>query len=75
LAGLDWNESVRLGVLMNTRGLMEIVIANIALDCGIIPPQMFTVLVTMALVTTFATGPLLNLADRWRTETQTRSAL
>jgi Kef-type K+ transport system membrane component KefB len=51
---------------MNTRGLMEIVIANIALDCGIIPPQMFTVLVVMALVTTFAAGPLLNLTDRWR---------
>jgi Kef-type K+ transport system membrane component KefB len=66
LAGLGWNESVRLGVLMNTRGLMEIVIANIALDCGIIPPQMFTVLVIMALVTTFATGPLLNLTKRWR---------
>ncbi|MEX2139379.1 MAG: cation:proton antiporter [Pirellulales bacterium] len=65
LAGLDWNESVRLGILMNTRGLMEIVIANIALDCGIIPPQMFTVLVVMALATTFATGPLLNLTERW----------
>jgi Kef-type K+ transport system membrane component KefB len=66
LAGLGWNQSVRLGVLMNTRGLMEIVIANIALDCGVIPPQMFTALVIMALVTTFATGPLLNLTERWR---------
>ena len=75
LAGLGWNESVRLGVLMNTRGLMEIVIANIALDCGIIPPQMFTVLVVMALVTTFATGPLLNLAERWRNGFRPRSAL
>jgi Kef-type K+ transport system membrane component KefB len=65
IAGLGWNESVRLGILMNTRGLMEIVIANIALDCGIIPPQMFTVLVMMALVTTFATGPLLSLTERW----------
>ncbi len=64
IAGLEWRESMRLGILMNTRGLMEIVIANIALDCGIIPPQMFTVLVVMALVTTFATGPLLSLTER-----------
>ncbi len=75
LAGLDWNESVRLGILMNTRGLMEIVIANIALDCGIIPPQMFTMLVLMALVTTFATGPLLNLCERWRIRVETPLAL
>jgi Kef-type K+ transport system membrane component KefB len=61
LSNLGWNDSVSLGILMNTRGLMEIVIANIGLECGIIPPQMFAVLVIMALVTTFATGPLLNL--------------
>jgi Kef-type K+ transport system membrane component KefB len=63
VAGMGWHESLSLGVLMNTRGLMEIVIANVALECGIIPPQMFTVLVIMALVTTFATGPLLRLLE------------
>jgi Kef-type K+ transport system membrane component KefB len=63
--GLTWHESMRLGILMNTRGLMEIVIANIGLECGLIPPKMFTVLVIMALVTTLATGPLLNFVERW----------
>jgi Kef-type K+ transport system membrane component KefB len=63
--GLTWHESLRLGILMNTRGLMEIVIANIGLECGLIPPKIFTVLVIMALVTTLATGPLLSLVERW----------
>jgi Kef-type K+ transport system membrane component KefB len=63
--GLSWHESLRLGILMNTRGLMEIVIANIGLECGLIPPKIFTVLVVMALVTTLATGPLLNVFERW----------
>jgi Kef-type K+ transport system membrane component KefB len=68
MAGLPWRDSLSLGALMNTRGLMEIVIANIGLECGIIPPQMFTVLIIMALVTTAATGPILSLtmADRPR---------
>jgi Kef-type K+ transport system membrane component KefB len=63
--GLTWHESLRLGILMNTRGLMEIVIANIGLECGLIPPKIFTVLIIMALVTTVVTGPLLNLVERW----------
>jgi Kef-type K+ transport system membrane component KefB len=63
--GLTWHESLRLGILLNTRGLMEIVIANIGLESGLIPPKIFTVLVIMALVTTLATGPLLNIVERW----------
>jgi Kef-type K+ transport system membrane component KefB len=63
--GLSWHESLRLGILMNTRGLMEIVIANIGLECGLIPPKIFTVLIIMALVTTTATGPLLDYVERW----------
>jgi Kef-type K+ transport system membrane component KefB len=63
-AGLGWRDSIGLGVLMNTRGLMEIVIANVGLEYGLIPPQIFTVLVIMALVTTFATGPLMNLVEK-----------
>jgi Kef-type K+ transport system membrane component KefB len=61
MAGLPWRDSFALGALMNTRGLMEIVIANIGLECGIIPPQMFTVLIIMALVTSAAAGPVLNI--------------
>jgi Kef-type K+ transport system membrane component KefB len=64
-AGLGWHDSLQLGVLMNTRGLMEIVIANVGLECGIIPPQMFTVLVITAVVTTLATGPLLQVLERY----------
>jgi Kef-type K+ transport system membrane component KefB len=64
MAGMAWSESMQLGILMNTRGLMEIVIANIGLECGLIPPKIFTVLVIMALVTTTITGPLLNVVER-----------
>jgi Kef-type K+ transport system membrane component KefB/nucleotide-binding universal stress UspA family protein len=57
--GLGWRESLGLGVLMNTRGLTELIILNIGLDLGVIPPALFAMLVIMALVTTFMTTPLL----------------
>ncbi|MGA2132886.1 MAG: cation:proton antiporter [Bryobacteraceae bacterium] len=59
LAGMPWRESASLGILMNTRGLMELVILNIGLDIGVISPVMFSIMVLMALVTTFMTTPLL----------------
>lgn len=59
LAGLEWRESAALGVLMNTRGLMELIILNIGLDLGVISPALFAMMVIMALVTTFATTPIL----------------
>ncbi len=59
VSGLPWRESTALGVLMNTRGLMELVVLNIGLDLGIISPAVFSMLVLMALVTTFMTTPLL----------------
>ncbi len=59
LAGMPWRESAALGILMNTRGLMELVILNIGLDIGVISPVMFSIMVLMALVTTFMTTPLL----------------
>ncbi|HTN76690.1 MAG TPA: cation:proton antiporter [Pirellulaceae bacterium] len=63
--GLDWRTSAALGVLMNTRGLMELIVLNIGLDLGIISPSLFAMMVLMALVTTIATTPLLNwLAPR-----------
>jgi Kef-type K+ transport system membrane component KefB len=58
-AGTPWRESAGLGVLMNTRGLMELVILNIGLDIGVISPALFSMMVLMALVTTFMTTPLL----------------
>lgn len=57
--GLSWRESNALGVLMNTRGLMELVLLNIGLEIGVLSPTLFTMLVLMALVTTFMTAPLL----------------
>jgi nucleotide-binding universal stress UspA family protein len=61
LTGLSWRESSALGVLMNTRGLMELIVLNIGLDLGVIGPTLFTMMVVMALVTTVLTTPLLNL--------------
>jgi K+:H+ antiporter len=64
LAGIQWSEALKLGALMNTRGLMELIALNIGYDLGILSPRVFTMLVIMALVTTFLTGPLLDLFSR-----------
>ena len=60
-AGLSWREAGAVGVLMNTRGLMELVIITIGLELGVISPELFAMMVLMALVTTFMTTPLLEL--------------
>ena len=59
--GMRWRESAAIGILMNTRGLIELVVLNIGLDIGVISPALFTMMVMMALVTTFMTSPLLAL--------------
>jgi Kef-type K+ transport system membrane component KefB len=59
LTGLTWRESAALGILMNTRGLMELIVLNIGLDLRVISPILFAMLVLMALVTTMATTPVL----------------
>src|SRR5262249_51328847 len=61
LTGLGWRTSASLGVLMNTRGLMELIVLNVGLELGVISPTLFAMLVLMALVTTLATAPLLHL--------------
>lgn len=58
LTGLRWRESAALGALMNTRGLMELIVLNIGLDLGVISPTLFSMMVVMALVTTAATAPV-----------------
>jgi Kef-type K+ transport system membrane component KefB len=63
LMNQTWKNSFALGALMNTRGLMELVVLNIGYDLGVISPEIFVVLVIMAVVTTLMTGPLLNLID------------
>ncbi len=59
-SGMPWREAASLGILMNTRGLMELVLLNIGLDIGAISPTLFTMLVLMALATTFMTSPFLD---------------
>jgi len=61
LTGMSMREAAALGVLMNTRGLMELIVLNIGLDLGVISPKIFTMMVLMALVTTLMTTPLLKL--------------
>ena len=63
-SGLDWRTSSTVGVLMNTRGLMELVVLNVALELHIFSPTLFAMLVLMALVTTFATTPGVQLIQR-----------
>ena len=63
LSGLTWRDSAAIGLLMNTRGLMELVVLNIGLELRIISPTLFAMLVLMAVVTTLMTAPLLG---RWR---------
>jgi Kef-type K+ transport system membrane component KefB len=61
LAGHEWRMATGLGVLMNTRGLMELIVLNVGLDLGVISPTLFTMMVVMAIVTTMATTPLLGM--------------
>ena len=61
--GQSWKDSLMIGALMNTRGLMELIVLNIGFDLGILPPAIFTMLVIMALVTTFMTGPALDFIN------------
>jgi Kef-type K+ transport system membrane component KefB len=59
VTGLPWRQAAGLGVLMNTRGLMQLIVLNVGLDLGVISPTLFTMMVIMALATTIATTPLL----------------
>jgi Kef-type K+ transport system membrane component KefB len=59
-SGMPWRDALGMGALMNTRGLMELVVAGIGLEIGVISPAVFTILVLVAIVTTCMTGPLLD---------------
>ena len=63
IVGQSWKDSLSIGVLMNTRGLMQLIVLNIGYDLGILSPQIFAMMVLMALVTTFMTGPALDLIN------------
>jgi Kef-type K+ transport system membrane component KefB len=65
LTGQPWGHSLKIGALMNTRGLMELIVLNIGYDLGILKPEIFTMMVFMALATTFMTAPALNLIEKY----------
>jgi Kef-type K+ transport system membrane component KefB len=56
-----WRYSLALGALLNTRGLVELIVLNIGYKAGIFSPALFTMMVVMALITTMGTTPMLNL--------------
>jgi Kef-type K+ transport system membrane component KefB len=62
--GMPARFAAQLGILMNTRGLMELVALNVGLDLGVISPALFTMMVIMAIVTTAITAPLLALSGQ-----------
>ena len=63
ISGQNWKDSLSIGVLMNTRGLMQLIVLNIGYDLGILSPEIFAMMVLMALVTTLMTGPALDLIN------------
>ena len=64
---MSWRDSFAIGALMNTRGLVELVVLNIGYDLGILSDRIFVMLVIMALTTTFMTAPLLSLVKIGKT--------
>ncbi len=66
--GQNWRNSLIIGTLMNTRGLMQLVVLSIGYDLGVLSPAIYTIMIIMALVTTMMAGPALNLIDRFYPE-------
>lgn len=75
--GQSWADSFAIGALMNTRGLMELIVLNLGYDLGVLSPTVFTMMVIMALVTTFMTAPALYWIDRirWKLESMSVKSL
>ena len=72
--GQSWSESIALGALMNTRGLMELIVLSIGYDLGVLSPTVFTMMVLMALVTTFMTSPALSAIQYSRSKRELMGA-
>jgi Kef-type K+ transport system membrane component KefB len=73
--GMQWRDSLQLGALMNTRGLMELIALNLGYELGILSQRVFSMLVLMALVTTVLTAPLLSLFGSKRRRPEVMAAL
>jgi Kef-type K+ transport system membrane component KefB len=65
MTGKTWYQSWSIGVLMNTRGLMELIVLNLGYDLGVLPESLFTILTLVAIISTVLTSPLLDLINRW----------
>jgi Kef-type K+ transport system membrane component KefB len=74
LCGMGWRTAFGLGALMNARGLVELIVLNIGLEQGILTPDLFTVMVLMAIATTMLARPLLNLTHRHQQPVAYRAA-
>jgi len=75
LTGLGGRGSTMLGVLMNTRGLMELIVLNVGLDLGVVSPELYTLMVLMALATTALTSPMLRWLKRRATSAEVEELL
>lgn len=64
ICGMGWRDAFAMGALMNTRGLMELIVLKVGLDVGVIGKEIFTLLMLMAVITTLMTSPLLSLLMR-----------
>jgi len=73
--GMTWRDSLALGALMNTRGLMELIVLNVGYDLGILSPTLFSMMVLMALVTTAMTAPVLSVLRPNVGTSEARSAI
>jgi Kef-type K+ transport system membrane component KefB len=71
--GQSWKNSLTIGALMNTRGLMELVVLNIGYDLGVLSPEIFAMMVIMALATTLMTGPALDFINWYWKEKKARA--
>jgi Kef-type K+ transport system membrane component KefB len=65
-SGMGWKMAVQIGILLNTRGLVELIVLNVGYKEGILSPLLFTLFVLMAIVTTAMTVPLFDLSNRMR---------
>lgn len=63
MSGKNWKDSLSIGILMNTRGLMELIVLNIGYDLGVLSEEIFSMMVLMALATTIMTGPGLKFVE------------
>jgi Kef-type K+ transport system membrane component KefB len=73
--GQSWKDSLSIGALMNTRGLMELIVLNIGYDLGVLTPEVFAMMVIMALLTTFMTGPALDAINYFYPDSEKPASL